>query len=402
MATIKPFPNGTYQLIVSKAKKINGGKPYYETFPDEVTARAVGSEMDADIDAGRIPARLSGALKTAAPRMRVERAVSPRLLQVINEYTAARRTSESDSQIYTLLVAETNNPRIEEIDMKWMETLLKMYKHPDMHLKPSTIRKRVGALLRAINWHQVQLHGIKAPQITGKMLGKNYSEYADGAKKDESRTRLFAPGEREKVYAVLNGEVTKSPKGRSIDEALMSKDLKMLFTLIANSGMRLREAYTLTAGQMHFDSWIIKVNGTKGHFGAEKPRDCPMHPTVWDATQKYIADAKLKPNDLLFPFWDGTGQDLKKTTEYLSQLIARLFAVADVPNMKEHDLRHVATVQWVEIKDETGNWMYSESDLMQLMGWSSRTMLDRYIKGRKVADLGLRLSRARQQVAASA
>ena len=185
------------------------------------------------------------------------------------------------------------------------------------------------------------------------------------------------------MLEVLNGE-----RGDKHKEDLTTPAFKSLYLTIRNTGMRLKEAYTLRVGQIDFARGEINVNGSKGHYGAAKPRTVPMLPIVEETLREAIKGKKQR--DLVFPFWDGDEDKHPKVSAYLSQTFSRLFGAAEVEKMREHDLRHVATVQWVTAKLADGHYAFSESEILQMMGWSTRSMLDRYIKGYRADDLGER------------
>lgn len=64
-------------------------------------------------------------------------------------------------------------------------------------------------------------------------------------------------------------------------------DLQMLYELIVDSGLRLREAYTLRAEYLQLDRGFTKVDGTKGRAGVAKPRIVPLKPGLIEKLRPY-------------------------------------------------------------------------------------------------------------------
>jgi len=312
-----------------------------------------------------------------------------RLLEIVNQYCIARRVSPSDDKIYSLLIKETGNPMLSEMTLQWAERLVASYKTEKVFMAPSTIRKRIGALTRAMDWFQ--RHAKVAHPVTfGKALGRGYSHYANGEKIDVARERFYAPGEEQLVIDFFSGAKKFSAYDTERLADLRNEVFERFYTCIRHTGMRLKEAYTLRVGQIDFEKNLLLVNGSKGHYGAVKPRHVPMKPIVRTALTEAIEGKK--PNDLVFHYWDGIPENLPSASAYLSQAFTRMFKAAGVDEMREHDLRHVATIDWVSAKSKkTGTWLFQESELLQMMGWSNRAMLDRYIKGYRADDLASRL-----------
>jgi integrase len=75
----------------------------------------------------------------------------------------------------------------------------------------------------------------------------------------------------------------------------------------------------------------------------------------------------------------------------LSQRFATLFDYAGVPDCTEHDLRHEATCRWVTLRDASGHWVFSETEVCKILGWSDTRMMLRYASLRG-EDLSARLA----------
>jgi integrase len=263
-------------------------------------------------------------------------------------------------------------------------------------LAPGTIRKRVGALARVLDWHLASTHVAgdgAAPANPLRLLPSGYSQYSPTEKRelaakglparvDERRDRRLLPDEERQLRAALAGEKRpdrERPWGPDPAFAL-------LFDLIIDTGLRLREAYTLRIDQVDLQRGVLRVDGTKGARGQIKPRVVPLKRHLRTALASWC-DGRA---GLLWPYWDGTAPGLKPATAKLSARFRTLFAYAQVPEMTEHDLRHEACCRWFELRDDAGRWVFSDVEVARIMGWSSLAMALRYASLRG-EDLAARL-----------
>jgi len=153
----------------------------------------------------------------------------------------------------------------------------------------------------------------------------------------------------------------------------------------------LRECYTLRTDQIALNKRVIKANGTKGTRGAVKPRNVPIRKQLAEWLKEWI-DQLPEGETRLFPsLWNGSSdaKDLKDATNVLSHRFTTLFEHALMSDFREHDLRHEATCRWVLLKNESGNWVYTETMIEKIMGWSSSRMLKRYmsLRGEDLVEL---------------
>ena len=80
------------------------------------------------------------------------------------------------------------------------------------------------------------------------------------------------------MLAALAGE--KRPgRERSL---VPDPEFALLFRLVLETGLRVREAYRLRANQVDLARRVLFVEGTKGHRGASNPRQVPIKPALYD------------------------------------------------------------------------------------------------------------------------
>lgn len=359
-------------------------KPFFFTFDGEAEARAYGEQLRALLVRGIVPAEL---LATAP------KAHDPLLVEVIRAYTKAAPITDSDDALLGSMLPELVGVRVGGMTFAWADGYVRRLKK--RKLAPSTIRKRVGVLGRVVDWH---LHSTTPPGQVPlanalRLLPTGYSAYsrAEAAElkleladvpRDMQRDRRLTREEQARIEAALAGE-KREDRERALEA---DPALAMMFDLILNTGLRLREAYRLRTDQIDLQRGFISVEGSKGHRGAVKPRTVPLRPELVKTLRRYLHGRV----GLVFPFWSGKPEELKKVTTRLSSRFTTLFAYANVPDFTEHDLRHEATCRWLELRTKAGGWTFSEVEACRIMGWTDTKMMLRYASLRG-EDLAARL-----------
>lgn len=339
-------------------------KPYFDTFPSEGEARAYAQQLEAMLDRGIVPMELLDTEKRGA---------DPLLSRVLEAYIDSGAAAPTDVQTLELLKSGVGHHRLSAVTAAWSDNWVATMKAAPRPLAPGTIRKRVGALARAIDAHwRASVKGTP-PGNPLRYMPRGYSQYdmaAPGAKVDQSRDRRLDPGEEEAIRRALAGE-KRADRERplSVDPAFT-----LLFELILGTGLRLSEAYGLTVAQVDLARWVLRVDGSKGERGKRKPRVVPLVPELREPLRDWCADRV----GLLFPFWTGLPEDKRNATNRLSQRFRTVFSYAGIEDFTEHDMRHEATCRWVERRGTDGRWLFSEVEVCRIMGWSDTKMMLRY------------------------
>jgi integrase len=350
-------------------------KPFYATFDDEVAAVNYGQQLEALLKRGVVPSELLA----LEPRSGDD----PLLAVVIRGYTEAAAPTDSDLELLGTMMTELAGLRVSGVTFQWADDYVRRLKL-QRNVAPSTIRKRIGVLARVLDWHlrRTTPAGQHAPANALRLLPKGYSQFtrdeataAEAAgllhKRDLARDVRLGVDAEQLIMAALAGE-RRPDRERALahDPAFV-----MLFQLIVDTGLRLREAYRLRADQIDLARGLVMVEGSKGHRGVIKPRMVPLKPALAKLLKAYCKGR----NGLLFPFWNGQPEDLKRTTTRLSVRFSKLFEYAGVDNFTEHDLRHEATCRWVELRHpRTGSWAFGDIEICRIMGWTDTNMMLRY------------------------
>jgi Phage integrase family. len=228
-----------------------------------------------------------------------------------------------------------------------------------------------------------------------RSLPDGYSHYGDrdvelvtavgkDAKVDQSRDRRLAPGEQELMEAALSG-IRRPDRERPLE--LPEGDfMRLLFLFIVFTGARLQEAYMVLWENVDLHKKLIKLRTSKQRRGKVVYRLVPIRQELYP-----LLKAIKKPKGLVFPFWKGTEEDVKRCSGRLSHRFTDAYSYAGLEDITEHDLRHEATCRWFELKDSKGSWLLRSEEIHRLMGWSAgSTMAAKYASFRG-EDLAARL-----------
>jgi site-specific recombinase XerD len=141
------------------------------------------------------------------------------------------------------------------------------------------------------------------------------------------------------------------------------RDTAMLRLLI-DTGMRASELVNLRVGDLDLDLGVALVLGT-----GRRPRSCPFGTKAALAVDRYLRARAKHPRARDEALWVGRAGPM--TYAGLRQLIDRRCEQAGLGHIHAHQLRHSFAHAYLS---QGGN----EGDLMQLAGWRSRAMLNRY------------------------
>lgn len=388
MARARMKPSGKWEIGL-RHPSLPGGRRYF-TFDTEADANGYAEQWRLMKLAGiEPPAEL---LKPA------ERGES--LGYVLRLWANSGHAAPSQQLTLSTLISEVGAVKLREATYAWLSAYVQSLKVGQKNLSPNSIRHRVQALGRAIDEFLRHNPDVVLPNPV-RLLPKGYSSYNDvdqrlvvaagkKVKRDHARDRRLNPGEEEAIVRALSG--WQRPDRERGLMLVGGNALLAMFLLIVNSGLRLREAYTLRRNQVDMEGKVLLVQNSKQWRGKVTFREVPMRQEVHRALGDYLATRHLLPGAYMFPFLDEDGGiPLAKCSGRLSARYRIAFEYAGCRDLREHDLRHEATCRWLELKDARGQWMFRLEEVNRIMGWAANsTMAQRYASFRG-SDLAQRL-----------
>lgn len=371
MATFRTRSSGTIEACIRR--KILPG-PIYLTFANIDEAKQYCRETEALLDAGQIPqSLLDYAANPKDTRRDKPEYMSRKLADSIREYLAGYHVKSGDKDWLNVLLGEIGHVELGSITVQWALDLIRSYKLTK-NLTPATIRHRVGALRRCLDWH-VTTGNI--PMNPLKLLPERYATYNDAERAaagdsappaDNARNRRLEDGEEDRIRKVLAND-TEYIKALGVERGIRPESqapMMLLFELAIETAMRLREMYTLSWDQIDLDRRTVFLNKTKNGDN----RQVPLSSVALSAL---VGVAEKK--GLLFPlFWDEdtSEQGLKKASLRLSRRWATVANLAKCDDLHFHDLRHEATSRLFERTTMT------DVQISRITGHRDPRMLRRY------------------------
>lgn len=387
MASVRKTPSGSFELCIRNRLL---PKRVYLTFPTKEAADTYGEQVERLLKAGIVPPGLVDTTPQPGERLSI----------IVQWWINSGEAAPTEVDVLILLRDELGALRLPELTYTWAEAWVRSMKL-QRNYAPGTIRKRLGALSRCLDAYlrkhpDIQLGNPlrRLPRGAAAYNAKDAEEarkLGKQAKEDEVRERRLHPGEFERVVRTLGGE-KRPDRERALD--LKEADaLRMLFLLLFYSGIRLREAYTLTAGQVRMRDRVMEVRSSKQWYGRVKMRTVPLRPQLHAAFAHYLGLREYRADEPIFPWWDGSWdkKHLAYVTTKLSAQFARIFEYAGCADLTEHDLRHEATCQWYELRAVDGGWLYREQEIPRIMGWAANSKMPARYASFRAEDLAQRM-----------
>ena len=310
------------------------------------------------------------------PQALLQEGKAKTLGELISTYVAEKAISSLDKEVLKFVVPDLASTPIPGITIAWARSWVNSLKR-EKRLAPGTIRKRVGAVSRCLDWH-VQHDDLAVNPL--RQLPRGYANYApaDGEpREDTERDRRLLADEETKIRLVLGRDadyIKSIGRERPISEEHI-EEWRLLFDLALETAMRLQEMYTLSAKQIDLPRKTIFLDKTKN--GSK--RQVPLSSVAIKLLDESIKNIR---GVYLFPFWDGKPESLRRTTYRLSAKWRRIAALASCDDLRFHDLRHEAVCRLYE------RTTLSDVQIARITGHKQLSMLRRYasLRGSDLAD----------------
>lgn len=382
MATYRTRSSGTVEACIRRKKM---PAPIYLTFGNMDSAVEYCRIAEARIDAGDIPDDLLQFAKPKEARRDKPDSMGSTISSAIDEYLLGYHVTSGDKQWLGVMKSKHGAVVLGDVTVQWALGIIKSYKL-DLKLTPATIRHRIGALRRCLDWH-VTIG--KLPLNTLKLLPERYATYNDAERDmiddappaDNARSRRLEHGEEERIRLVLAGD-REYLAGLGVERGIAPESyepMTLLFELAIESAMRLREMITLTWDQVSVDKRTIFLDRTKNG----DSRQVPMSSVVVKLFDGRAGGAGAP----VFPlFWNGDLSEaaLAKASSRMSGRWRTVARLAKCEDLHFHDLRHEATSRLFE------RTQMSDVQISRVTGHRDPRMLRRYANLR-ASDLALQM-----------
>lgn len=375
---VRPTKNGNYELRIRNRLL---PKDAYFTFDTEERASAYGTQLEELLRNGIVP-------KELVPEKRIDGTLG----SIVRAWLDHGQHSRHDGDVLEVLLREIAPVKLEQFTYGWCEAWVRRMKL-EANLAPGTIRKRIGALARAVDWHLRKTPDALVgnplnllPRGAASYSAKDAEEAVKLGKQpriDIERSRRLEPGEHERILAAFAG-AKRPDRERALGP---DEDMRDLYLLIVNTGIRLREAYTICADQV--SEKTLRIRCSKQWHGRIAWRDVPMVKEIRPIMLARAARAPAK--GLIFPWWGGDLGELTRVTTQLSRRFGTAFDYAMCDDLTEHDLRHEATCRWYEMRDKRGRWLFREAEIEKIMGWAPGSKTAKRYASFRAEDLADRL-----------
>lgn len=240
-----------------------------------------------------------------------------------------------------------------------------LIKYLESQGQPTAVRSVTSARIEEYLVHRRELG--RTPADRAKHYRSLQQFFKWMAREDEIASdpmdRMSPPEVPDKPVPVLPddalGKLVKACEGKSFENR---RDTALL-RLFIDSGARLSEIADRNLDDVDFDQEVVHVVG-KG----SRPRSCPFGPKTGEALRRYIRQRSRHKHAKSPALWLGKKGAL--TTSGVAQILYRRAADVGV-KLHPHMFRHGFADAWLSAGGQEG-------DLMRLMGWKSRQMLQRY------------------------
>jgi site-specific recombinase XerD len=238
-------------------------------------------------------------------------------------------------------------------------------------LRPTTIEAATRADLEAFMGDVLARRSPSTAATYYKVLKLVYAWLLDEQELDaDPMARMRPPIVPAKPVPIVPAEGLKRLFAACAGASFEARRDSALIMLLLDTGARREEMAGLKLADVDLDLDVLLVLG-KGR----RERALPFGRKAGEALDRYLR-VRARHKDAELP-WLWLGKKGRLTAWGLVQMLRRRGTQAGLPGLHPHQLRHTFAHEWLV---QGG----AETDLMQIAGWKSRTMLQRY--GASAAD----------------
>ena len=336
-------------------------RPVWLTFSTEEEGDAFVRNVERLLDQGIVPHEIRTEAQPAT------------LGSVIRAYLRDAHPSQKDQEVLATVLTAKGDTAVLRIDARWVDGWIANMKQAE-HLAPATIRAKIGATARACDW-AIRRKLIALPDHPFRTLPDGYASYsatdaalAEGKREDVERDRRFVGDEEARIRAVITaGVLPRKQRPRIIKHA----DAVLAdFELAIETGMRMRERYTLSLDQVDLRGRQILLDKAKNG----DRREVPLSSVALRVLGEQVD--RRRGETWLWPWFNGDFRPhaLRVHSNWQSKLYADIFEAAGCPDLREHDLRHEATSRFFERTS-----LQAEA-IMKITGHKTHKMIMRYLR----------------------
>lgn len=188
----------------------------------------------------------------------------------------------------------------------------------------------------------------------------------EGEVDTDPMARMHPPLVPERPVPVLTTEQLQALLADCAGRRLVDRRDLALIRMMIDTGGRLAEISGLRVDDVDLDEQVCQVTG-KGR----RERTLPFGTRTAEALDRYLRARRADRHASAAALWLGERSKGPLTANGVYQAIKRRGRAVGIPEVHPHQFRHTSSHRWLLAGG-------GETDLMQLNGWKSRSMLNRY------------------------
>ena len=242
-----------WEFVVKKAKVLDA--PLYFTFKSEAEGDEYCRKLEALLDRGIVPTEYQ-------PNSPVQT-----ISNLISKYEReSGGLKPKDRAVLQTVDKVVGSAGLAGLDANWVDGWVTDMKRIDKYA-PATIRSKVGALARCMDWG-VRKKLLILPDHPFRSLPEGYASYtkedealAGGGREDVERGRRLEGDEEERIRRVIMaGVLPRKQRSRLIEHVAGTM---AFFDVAVETAMRMSEIYTLTREQVLLAKRTVVLTKTK-------------------------------------------------------------------------------------------------------------------------------------------